>query len=786
MLLRGFSGNPKIKLWTPCLKNIAEPVNRLLPLSFKLQPEWKLRELLATIKEELVDVTDKQNYPLDTILSKYFNSISTFCYDIIVSLENIHEMTFKNKRPFNLLLNFNQAGTEINGEILYNSTLYTQEVITAFQEWLLHIFMLIPEAKITKLSDIDLVRTEELKKLYNPTDLHAVSKSATIEKDTVIGLFQKAANNFPNRVAVKWDDNHLTYKELDRITDIFAHQLLNCQIDPSSLVCILLRPSVEFLVSVLAVLKSGAAYLPIDKDYPVERIKYFINESNSRLLITSPDSQKDFVEITSIYPEIQKLLKKEQFSNNFPLITPDMPVYTIYTSGSTGKPKGTLLTQRSIVNYITWAIQYYTNDLDSADFAFFSSVSFDLTVTSMFMPLLSGSKTIIYRSNEPLLALKDILDTNEVDIIKLTPSHLIYLNEYLRRNYQINRINRLKKIIIGGEQLDTSISFSVSSLMRHHVKLYNEYGPTEATVGCIVHEFNHLKDRGIVVPIGKPISNSMILLVNSENKLLPAGFTGEIVIGGDVLSKGYLNQPELTKEKFIFLPEINEYVYKTGDIANFDKTTGTYTYIGRADKQVKLRGVRIELNEVKYSLLKIPEIDECVVLINEGMLIAFIILNTAIEDEYIVNYLEQILPAFMIPVSFVRINEIPLTPNGKLDEKTLLNQYNKHRSKRERQVLAQTETQKKIAEILSKTLNIQNFNIYDNFFRIGGNSIKMMELNAILESQFNLEIPLIKLFENTCIYDLAKYIDLLKNKAQSETDIADLGVQMKIDKSIPI
>ncbi|MFN4151131.1 MAG: non-ribosomal peptide synthetase, partial [Candidatus Sericytochromatia bacterium] len=344
----------------------------------------------------------------------------------------------------------------------------------------------------------------------------------------------------------------------------------------------------------------------------------------------------------------------------------------MYTSGSTGKPKGVKVTNQNLINYILWVKKYGLLENERTIYPFYTSLSFDLTVTSIFLPLITGNQIEVYKNEDHKFAIKKIVDDKKANVIKLTPTHLKVLKEIDTKNCKI------KKIITLGEALSSDLSLEIYNKLDKKVEIINQYGPTEATVGCMAHKFEPNKDKSLSVPIGVPGDNTYIYILNENNEEVSVGSIGEMYISGDCVAQGYINRDDLTKERFIPDPfRKGNTMYKTGDLAlrlqNFE-----IEYLGRIDEQVKLRGFRIELGEIESTFLEHPQIKECIVLLKENKdenlkyLIAYYISDNQINSKELKEFLSGKLPHYMLPSSYLFIKEIPLTVNGKINKKALL------------------------------------------------------------------------------------------------------------------
>jgi len=436
-------------------------------------------------------------------------------------------------------------------------------------------------------------------------------------------------------------------------------------------------------------------------------------------------------------------------------VKPSNLAYIIYTSGSTGKPKGVMIEHQSLIHYIYWAIDTYVQKELQENFGLFSSLSFDLTVTSIYAPLLSGNTINVY---SPSLDVTDVLkcyvqSNNEKEIIKLTPSHINLIGTMELPPSQF------KKAIVGGEALRSN-HIHILKQLNSDVRIYNEYGPTEATVGCMLWEVPNQYSN---ILIGKPIANTAIYILDDNNQLVPEGVIGEICISGDGLARGYLNKIELTKKTFVPNPyQQGERMYKTGDLGRWVQD-GNIEYIGRKDDQVKIRGYRIELGEIEKHLLAIQEIKEAVVITKEltkgeKELVVYMVFNHPIHTTEIRDHLRQTLPEYMIPSHYVTLSALPLTTNGKVNKKALPTPEALTTRVGVEYVAPENEVQQALANIWGEVLHIDQVGIKDNFFDLGGHSLKVVLLVFRIEKEFDIKLKIKDVFANPTIEALSNVI----------------------------
>jgi amino acid adenylation domain-containing protein len=434
--------------------------------------------------------------------------------------------------------------------------------------------------------------------------------TATPPIETVVQSFERQVALTPNTVALRWNGQSLTYQQLNRRANQLARFLARRGAGPGTIVALFLERSPEAVIAIWATLKAGAAYTPLSVTLPGQRLAFMLGETTAPVVLTTyrlasrlPASATTVVCIDEDWPTIGE----EADDNPSPAAGPNDLAYVIYTSGSTGLPKGAAIRHSNLTNYVQWARRAYLQG-EKLDFPLFSSLSFDLTVTSIFVPLTAGAALVIYDEGEAgNLTVLDVIRDDLVEIIKLTPSHLALIKQAGVRP------TRLRKMIVGGEDLKRSLAIAIHDLFGDAVEIYNEYGPTEATVGCMIHRFDPASDLDASVPIGKPIDNTQIYILDEHLNLTPPGVIGEVCIGGAGVAQGYLKRPDLTAARFVAHPlQPGATLYRTGDLARW-RADGRMQFLGRADHQVKVRGHRVELGEIENNLLLHPYVEDAVV-----------------------------------------------------------------------------------------------------------------------------------------------------------------------------
>ncbi len=609
------------------------------------------------------------------------------------------------------------------------------------------------------LGEIDMLSLPEQQQLlvgFNQT------AAGYAKAETIPGLFEKQVAKNPGRPAVVFGNQVLSYGELNEKSNQLARLIRSEGTSQQAVIGILMHRSPQLLVSIMGVLKAGCAYVPIDPEYPIDRIRYIAGNSRMRLMLTEPSlavlsnelgTQVQVIEVTTHRLGLQG---KENLPTDF---SSSNLAYVIYTSGSTGNPKGVMVEHRNVLNFIhgvTSRIAFSDEDTILC----LTTVSFDIFVLETILPLLNGMKIVLSSSAEQkdIDALSWLIRHHQVDVVQITPSHLRLL---LSKVDSGDVLRGVKTLLVGGEAFPASLLAQVRS---HYAgAIYNMYGPTETTVWSTIRELTLAES----IDIGTPISNTIIRILDRNQKLQPVGVAGELCIGGEGVARGYWENEKLTAEKFILDPITHEGVlYKTGDLARW-LPDGRVEYLGRTDNQIKLRGFRIELGEIEQRLAAHERVKESVVLVKESAadkhLVAYYVSNEPIAEGELRALLAQQLPDYMLPAHFVHLQSMPLTPNGKLDRKALPdpefgaeNDY----------VAPEGELEGQLVGLWSEVLGLPEhaISVTKNFFELGGHSLKAVELLYKIEKSFSVKVPLEHFFQLPTVKDLSQSISILKVK----------------------
>ena len=762
ILLSRLSGQHDIVVGTPVANRQRAEVEPLigffvntLALRTTLAQRATVSDVLAQVKTTLLSAYAHQDLPFEHVVEvvQPARSLShSPLFQAMLSLNNtpaqelsLPELTAAPQplphatTHFDLSLLLAEDGAGIAGVIEYATDLFDAATI---ERWAGHLTVLFEAMTAAPQSDVvalPLLTQDDRSLILQGFNDTAVSYPSD---RLVHHWFEEQVAHSPEAVALVFEDRSLSYGELNRRANQLAHHLIDRGVVPDDRVAICVERSIEMVVGLLAILKAGAAYVPLDPAYPAERLAYMLEDAAPVALIT------------------QSALEDVLPAHGVPIIVPDGAVdavalvahsasnpviaglstsslaYVIYTSGSTGRPKGVMIEHGGLMNYLQWAQAAYVGS-HGADAVVSSPIAFDATITSLYLPLISGGKVSLVRNGDELAALERIVRAPQTSgIVKITPAHLKVLGQSLQASQSASLQGCTPQVfVIGGEALPAATALLWKALCPQ-ARLINEYGPTETVVGCIIHEVGEPAElQGKAdVPIGRPIANTQIHILDPQRRPVPIGVTGEIHIGGAGVARGYLNRVELTQERFLadpFSDRQGARLYKTGDLARW-RADGTIEYLGRNDFQVKIRGFRIELGEVEASLMAIAGVREAAVLAREDLpgdkrLVAYLVAHqgAVLVPAELRATLAVTLAEYMVPSAFVVLDALPLTPNGKLDRAALPHPGQAATMARA-YAAPQGEVEMAIAGAWQELMGLERVGRHDHFFELGGHSLMIV------------------------------------------------------------
>ncbi|NET43360.1 MAG: amino acid adenylation domain-containing protein [Okeania sp. SIO2B3] len=684
-----------------------------------------------------------------------------------------------------------QEGEEINGYCAYNRDLFAADTIKRMlthYENILSAAVETPEQPINLLPILSATERQQLLVGWNKTQIDYPTDKCIHE------LFAAQVEKTPEAVALVFEEQELTYSQLNRKANQLAHELQRLGVAPEVLVGICVQRSVEMVVGLLAIMKAGGAYVPLDPNYPRSRLSQILKQAQLHLLLSDSQSQSQLPATETSVILIDKHLEVSVNPSMNPVsdVKPDNLAYVLFTSGSTGIPKGVGIEHSSAVSLCYWAKTVFTNEELSGVLAS-TSICFDLSVFELFVPLSCGGKVILALN---ALYLPSIEAAEQVRLINTVPSAA---RELMRSNGIPSSVTTVN---LAGEPLDQQL---VDALYQQSTikAVYNLYGPSEDTT----YSTFALMETGVSPTIGRPIGNTKAYILDSTGEPVPVGVVGELHLAGSGLARGYLNQPELTEEKFIanpFSESGDGKVYKTGDLARY-LCDGQIEYLGRVDHQVKIRGFRIEIGEIETVLRQNKTVKETVVVARseqsgDKRLWAYIVPeveNLSSEDQQLIQtqvsehkslvyengqqlipqwkqYLLERLPEYMVPSEYVVLSQLPLTPNGKVDRKALPVPETVDKYLSTAYVMPQTETERQIANIWQEVLKVEKVGIYDNFFELGGHSLLLMQVLTKLQEIYTQKTSIVELFQYPTISTLSKHlINKLKKEQVHDSPTTD-------------
>ncbi|MFB6367482.1 amino acid adenylation domain-containing protein [Paenibacillus elgii] len=751
---------------TGCEEMVGLFINTV-PLRVPFREGWRLLEAVKKTNEDLREREEYEHTSIVDIKSYARRKPTAELFDTVMVVENypldqrlktqhgalaIDSYSAVEQTNYDLLVSL-EIDEAIQITASYNSGVYDKTAIRKILQHFSFLLSQLIQQPDMKLEEVEMISDAEKAQILNKFNHTA----AEYRKDrTLHAWFEEQAAKTPDRIAVVDDEASITYRALDERANRLAHRLRSKGVETEHIVGLLMPRSIDGVAAILGVLKAGGAYLPIDPGYPAHRIEHMLQDSGARLLIA--DGELIGAVRTIPWPG-ETVMLDDPGADSFPSHSPAVDVtvnhlaYVIYTSGSTGKPKGVLIEHRNVVNLIAWYAKAEQID-ENAHIAFMTNYVFDPSVEEVFGALLYGAtlhclKPDVLFDRERLFA---FLQSRRIRTIFLTPAMLKELF------YDCTNTIGLKSIIVGGEKLEDSLK---NQIIANGFVLYNSYGPTETTVDTLTIKCELERD----VVLGKPIDNVRVYILHKHHEFQPVGVIGELCISGDGVGRGYLNQPELTRKKFIPDPFVTGHVmYRTGDLARW-LPDGTVEYIGRLDHQVKINGVRIELEELEANLRKHPQVQDAIVVQKknkhgESYVAAYYVsARETAAPEALKEFLKEALPDNMIPSVYVPLEKLPLNPSGKVDRTALPEPPEAAVDLAEKTyVKPEKAVEKAIAELWKEALGIERVGLHDNFFDIGGNSLKIVRVFGRMKSISDKELTIADMFTYPTVSALADFL----------------------------
>ncbi len=781
ILLHRYTGQDDLIIGTPASGRTRSEYSNILgyfvnPVAIRsiLNGSQKFSDYIKTMKKEVTESLENQDYPFSYLVEQIHPDRdpsrtpvfqTMFVYqraymmheagmtDLAVEEEGgqlklgdfvLESMSIENRvLPFDLTMMMAETAKGIGATLQYNISLFKEETASNLLGHFINLLNNIADTPEQKIKNIPIINDPQKHKLTNEWNQTAVD----LQANNTLEMFFKTVQKSPNKTALCFNERTLTYRELDQKSDQIAYFLNDRGVKSEDIIAICAYRSIEFITSLFGVMKSGAAYLPVDPEYPQERIEYMLNDSNVKIAIASEKCQglikNDSIEIVNINQDFEK-----SPAGSSAVIEPENLAYVIYTSGSTGKPKGVLLQHKGLLNLTLAQIKAFRINQET-NLLQFASFSFDAAISEIFTTLIAGG-TLFLTEPDTLLngtKLVQFINQKKITTSTLPPSVL--------RVLPASSLLSLKNVISAGEACTGEIA-ATWSVDRHFV---NAYGPTETTVCATLQAFENFE--GDLVTIGKPIDNVKVYILDKYMNPVPVGVPGELYISGLGLARGYLNKSGLTASSFIpnpFTSEEGSRMYRSGDLVRY-VDDGQIEFLNRIDNQVKIRGFRIEIGEIESILKNNKVVKDAAVLTYGGTdkrLAAYVVSNTngELNNEELKTNLRAHLPEYMIPTTFIKMDSFPLTTNGKIDFKALP----KPEVKRAVFQKAETDTEIKLSKLWQEILQQENISVNDNFFELGGHSLNIIQMQERIKEIFEKEVDVVEMFRYPTIASFSKFL----------------------------
>jgi amino acid adenylation domain-containing protein len=787
VLLRSYTGQDDLVVGTPAANRDRPEIAGLigyfvnvLVLRTELAGDLRFREVLARVYQSAIAAYSHQDLPFEKLVAAIQPERSLSyspIFQVMFVLQNVPlpEVALPNltlqaveveitTSKFDLTLAFRETATGLMGFIEYNTDLFQPETIDRFIQYYQRLLQQVVHDPEQPLSQLSLLTPAEQQQI--------LSRNAPVAEYPLAGcihhLFAAQVSRSPDAIAVVWQDHALTYHALNCRANQLAHWLQTQGVAPEVRVGVCLERSLDLIVAVLAVWKAGGVLVALDPMHPVERLEWVISDAQVAVLLTQGNVVASFPPCAAAIRCLDQAKDEiAQFETTNPLdrAGPENLVYILYTSGSTGRPKGVMIEHRSLVNaFFAWNDTYELATI--ASHLQMAQCTFDVFVGDLVRALGSGSKLVLCPSEwllEPEL-LYELLQTQAIAAAEFTPTVVRLLLPYLGRSGQ--SLNRLCLLIVGADAFYWTDYQQLKTFCHPTTRILNSYGVTEATIDSTFFEPDPGSERHEgILPIGCPLPNTEIYILDAHLRPVPVGVLGNLYLGGAGLARGYLNQPELTQQRFIphpFSLKPGDRLYKTGDLARY-RSDGYIEYGGRSDRQVKLRGFRIELAEIEALLMHCPIVQEAAVILqsqpqDNQQLIAYVVLQTLTQDASVQlrAFLAARLPLYMVPAGFVILAEMPRTPSGKLDRQALPAIVAPTPAKQ--LIPPRTAIEQTLAAIWTEILAVPHLSVTDSFFDLGGHSLLATALVYRIRQALGVALPLRQLFATPTVAQLSQFL----------------------------
>lgn len=778
-------GSPIIGRNNSQLSNIIGMFVNTLPLCTKIDDNICIKEFINNIKNMCLNAFKHQSYPLDEIVNNLnisrdvsrnplFDTLFTYqnggleTFDL-GNIKSKYYISDTNISKFDLSLEIVPNDDVLNLNFEYCTHLFTKDFVENISEHYINIVKIILNNPEIKLSNIDMLFTEERNRIVNDFNDNYLDYPKNCN---LLDLFKNIVSLYPNNIAVQYGEKSITYKELDEKSNTLAIQIINSGIKKGDIVGVCINKSIELLISVWAILKSGAVYMPIYVGYPKDRIEYMLENSNCKLLIVNT-TMKNVLNAKCKIIDIkgfEHIINTVDFKISEEILPHDL-AYIIYTSGSTGKPKGVKIMHKNLINYIFSFNKLFGNISPEDKLLSSTNISFDVSIWELFLSILNGSTLVLYSEeiiNNIFEYTRNIIDYG-ITMLYIPPNILEEVYTILKNSENI----KINKLLVGVEPIKKSTLNKYYDL-NPNLTIVNGYGPTETTICSTALVYKKDEKNDDIVSIGKPLSNTNIYIVDKNMNIMPIDVPGELCISGDGVGDGYINNKIENNDHFINnIFDSSSRLYKTGDIAKWN-SDGTIKYITRKDNQVKFSGYRIELKEIDYAIMQYPSVTKCLTIIytngKKSYLTTYFTADKQINTSDLSSYLQTKLAFYMIPSIYMQLENFPITVNGKIDKNSLPKPKIKST---QAYVSPSTDLQKTLCSIWQELFGIKKVGINDNFFDLGGDSLSAIKFQVEALNR-NLNISYADIFSNPTI-------KLLSEKSTSQ--VINKGIEEEYDYS---
>ncbi|MEC1673194.1 non-ribosomal peptide synthetase [Bacillus mojavensis] len=748
--------------------NVPAMVMNLLPLRLSVSPSMSFSELVLQISREIRSIRQHHKYRHEELRRdlkligenhRLFGpqiNVMPFDYglDFAGARGTTHNLSAGPVDDLSINVYDRTDGSGLRIDVDANPEVYSESEIKVHQQRILQLLQTASAGEDMLIGQMEFLLPAEKARVISEWNETAKPEQLLSLPD----MFEEQANRSPERIALICDHIQLSYQELNEQANRLAHLLIEKGLGPEQFVALALPRSSEMVAAMLAVLKTGAAYLPLDPEFPADRISYMLKDAKPSCMITTEEiaaTLPDDITAPQLVldqPVTKEIVKRYSADNPNVHVSLVHPAYIIYTSGSTGRPKGVVVTLKSLSNFLLSMQETFSLNEQDRLLAV-TTVAFDISALELFLPLISGASIVVAQKEtirEPQ-ALAKMIEYFDITIMQATPTlwHALVTNEP-------EKLRELR-VLVGGEALPSGLLQALQAL---DCPVTNLYGPTETTIWSAAA----FLEKGVqgVPPIGKPIWNTQVYVLDNSLQPVPPGIVGELYIAGTGLARGYLGRPDLTAERFVADPygPPGTRMYRTGDQARW-RADGSLDYIGRADHQIKIRGFRIELGEIDAVLAKHPQIEQAAVVVREDQpgdrrLVAYLVVSSALDIAELRRYVGASLPDYMVPAAFVEIDELPLTPNGKLDRKALpAPDFSASVTDRG----PRTPQEEILCDLFAEVLGLARVGIDDSFFELGGHSLLAARLMSRIRETMGAELGIAKLFDEPTVAGLAAHLD---------------------------